>query len=120
MDLSSISTLIWTAAILLYGIYEYRRRDRRHRLDMEYLRRRIEPPPDSELLVPLWRTATVAITACIAIGAAGFLMFTGIRHPGYRTPMIVIACVFLSLAAPLIYMIVRDRRLPRGKLRRTV
>ncbi len=120
MDHSSISTLIWTAAILLYGIYEYRRRERRHRLDMEYLRRRIEPPPESELLVPLWRTVTVAITAFIAIGAAGFLMLTGIRHPEYRTPMIVIACVFLSLAAPLIYMIVRDRRLPRGKLRRTV
>ena len=120
MDHSSISTLIWTAAILLYGIYEYRRRDRRHRLDMEYLRRRIEPPPESELLVPLWRTVTVAITAFIAIGAAGFLMLTGIRHPEYRTPMIVIGCVFLSLAAPLIYMIVRDRRLPRGKLRRTV
>ena len=105
---------------MLYGIYEYRRRDRRHRLDMEYLRRRIEPPPDSELLVPLWRIVTVAITACIAILGAGFLIFTGIRHPADMTPMIIIACVFLILAAPLLYKIVRDRRLPRGKLRRRV
>lgn len=118
MDRSSISTLIWTAAILLYGIYEYRRRDRRHRLDMEYLRRRIEPPPESELLVPLWRTVTVAITVFILIAGAAFLISTGIRHPGTIMPMIVIACVFLSLTAPLIYMIVRDRRLPRGILRR--
>jgi hypothetical protein len=120
MDRSSISTLIWTAAILLYGVYEYRRRERKHRLDMDYLRRRIEPPPESELLVPLWRTVTVAITAFILIAGAGFLIFTGIRHPGSIMPMIVTACVFLSLAAPLIYMIVRDRRLPRGKLRRRV
>ena len=120
MDRSSLSTLIWTAAILLYGVYEYRRRERKHRLDMDYLRRGIEPPPESELLVPLWRTVTVAITAFILIVGAVFLVFTGIRHTGSIMPMIVIACVFLSLAAPLIYMIVRDRRLPRGKLRRRV
>jgi ABC-type Fe3+ transport system permease subunit len=120
MDRSSISTLIWTAAVFLYGIYEYRRRDRRHRLDMEYLRRRIEPPPESELLVPVWRTVTVAITAFILIVGAAFFIFTGVRHPADMTPMIIEACVFLSLAAPLIYMIVRDRRLPRGKLRRRV
>jgi hypothetical protein len=118
MDRSTISTLIWTAAILLYGVFEYRRRERKHRLDMEYLRRRIEPPPESELLVPLWRTVTVAITACIAIVGAGFLIFTGVRHPANRTPMIIIACVFIALSAPLLCMIVRDRRLPPGKLRR--
>ena len=118
MDRSSISTLIMTAAILLYGLYEYRRRDRRHRVDMEYLRRRIEPPPGAELLVPVWRTVTVALTACVAIGAAGILMFKGITIPRYGTPLIFIGCFFLFLAAPLIYMIVRDRRLPRGRLRR--
>jgi hypothetical protein len=114
------SSPIIAAAILLYGTYEYRRRERQHRLDMEYLRRGIDPPHESELVVPRWRILTVALTACIAIGAAGFLIFKGITHPGYMAPMIIIALLFLSLAAPLIYMIVRDRRLPRGRLRRMV
>ena len=114
------SSPIIAAAILLYGTFEYRRRERLHRLDMEYLRRGIEPPPESELLVPLWRTLTVALTACIAIGAAGVLIFKGITHPEYGAPMIFIALFFISLAAPLVYMIVRDRRLPRGRLRRMV
>lgn len=114
------SSLIITAAILLYGLYEHRRRERRHRLDMELLRRKIEPPPESDLVVPRWRIVTVAITACIAIAAAVVLLFKGITHPRYGTPLIVIGCVFLSLAAPLLYMIARDRRLPRGRLRRAV
>ena len=119
MDRSSISTLIWTAAILLYGIYEYRRRERRHRIDMEYIRRRIEPPAESELLVPRWRIATVALTAFILTGGAVFLVYTGTRFPYAMTPMIVAACIFLALAVPLIFMIVRDSRLPRGRLRRS-
>ena len=114
------SSLIIATVILLYGIYEHRRRERLHRLDMELLRRRIEPPPESDLTVPRWRIVTVAITACIAIGAASVLMFKGIAYPRYGTPLIVIGCVFLSLAAPLVFMIVRDRRLPRGRLRRTI
>ena len=118
MDRSSISTLIWTAAILLYGIYESRRRERRHRIDMEYIRRKIEPPADSELLVPRWRIATVALTVFILIGGAGFLIYTGSRFPYAMTPMIVTACIFLALAIPLVVMIVRDARLPHGKLRR--
>jgi len=113
------SSLIIAAAIVLYGVYEYRRRERRHRFDLEFLKRRIEPPPETELMVPRWRIATVAITACIAIGAAGFVMFKGITHHGYGRPLIVIGCVFLSLAAPLLYIIVRDIRLPRGRLRRS-
>lgn len=119
MDRSSIPTLIMTAAILLYGLYEYRRRDRRHRLDMEYLRRKIQPPPDAEMLVPLWRILTVALTACIAIGAAGVLIYRGMMLPRYGTPLILIGCFFLFLAAPLVYIIVRDRRLPPGRLRRS-
>ena len=114
------SSLIIAAAIALYGVYEYRRRERQHRVDIEFLRRGIEPPPEADLMVPRWRIATVAITACITIGAAGFVIFKGITHPGYGTPLIAIGGMFLSLAAPLVYIIVRDIRLPRGKLRRTL
>ena len=114
------SSLVITAAIAVYGIWEYRRRERRHRLDIEFLRRGIEPPPETDLVVPRWRIATVAITACIAICAAGVVIYKGAAHPGDRTPLIVIGCIFLALAAPLVYVIARDIRLPRGKLRRTL
>jgi len=114
------SSLIIAAAIAVYGFWEYRRRERRHRLDIEFLRRGIEPPPETDLVVPRWRIATVSITACIALAAAGVVMYKGVTHPGYGTPLIIIGCIFFGLAAPLLYMIARDIRLPRGKLRRTV
>ncbi len=114
------SSPVIAAAIAVYGIYEYRRRERRHRLDMEFLKRRIVPPPEADLKVPRWRILTVAITVCIAIGAAGVVIYKGITHPGYGTPLIVIGCIFLLLAGPLLSMVARDIRLPRGKLRRTV
>jgi hypothetical protein len=114
------SSLIITVAILIYGLFEYRRREQRHRIDMEFLRRGITPPQESELVVPRWRIATVAMTAFFTFATAGILIFKGITHPGYRTPLFVIACVFLALSAPLVYMIVRDRRAPRGKLRRSI
>jgi high-affinity Fe2+/Pb2+ permease len=114
------SSLIIAAAIAVYGIWEYRRRERQHRIDIEFLMRGIEPPPETDLKVPRWRIATVAITACIAGGAAAVVIYKGATHPGYRAPLIIIGCIFLSLAAPLVYIIVRDIRLPRGKLRRSL
>jgi hypothetical protein len=117
MDYSSLAI---TVAILLYGLYEYRRRERIHRVDMEFLRRRIEPPQDSELIVPRWRILTVAVTALITLAVGGVMVFRGIVTPRYGSPLIVIGCFFLLLAAPLILMILRDRRIPRGRLGRTV
>jgi hypothetical protein len=112
-------TLSVVAAILLYGRFEYRRRERKHQFEMEYLRWNFEPPPEAEEIVPRWRIVTVAITACIAICAAGVLIFKAITHPGYGTPLIVIGCIFLLLAVPLISMIVRDSHTLRGRPRRT-
>ena len=115
MDYPTLSTV---AAILLYGRFEYRRRERKHLHEMEYLRRNIEPPPESEGSVPRWRIVTLGITAFITIAAAGFLIFMGATTPRYGTGLIVIGCIFLSLAVPLLYMIVRDSHIPRGRLRR--
>jgi hypothetical protein len=62
---------------------------------------------------------SISLTAFIAAAAAGILIVKGIADPRYGTPLIVIGCIFLSLAVPLVYIIFRDRRAPRGRLRRT-
>lgn len=112
MDYTSVFTGI---AIVLYGVFEYRRRERKYRLALEYLRRNIEPPAEAGEIVPRWRIVTLSLTAFITVAAAGILMFKGITNR-YGAPLIVIACIFFFLAVPLLFMIVRDRRMPRGRL----
>lgn len=113
MDYGSLSIV---AAIVLYGTFEYHRREQRHREAMSYLRRGEQPParPGNHLLVSLMTTGAVGVLLLVS---GSMLIIHGVRIPRYGASIVPIGLIFALLAIPVIVMFVRDLRLYRSRRR---
>ena len=107
MDFSSpaISVLI-----VLYGAYEYRRRENLHGELMDYLRRG-EIPPGGGSKTSLWRVITTASTCALFAGFAGMLFYAGMHSPDSSgIPLEIMGGMITAPVVILVLIFVRDRR----------
>jgi len=99
-----------SAAILIYGFYEYRRREETHRLRMELLRRGDIPPDTSRQWPQGALIASGLVTLLYAASLGGVLFLTLKVGPKYAVSIRSIVA-FLSL--PLLFLVLmflRDLR----------
>ncbi|MDP2886336.1 MAG: hypothetical protein Q8P51_15075 [Ignavibacteria bacterium] len=106
MDFSSLFTVV---GILLYGAYEYHRREQLHRAVLQNLREGI-PPVVSETkpaVLKLWTTGIVS----------GILLLTSLGLPFLRPRIIyggdylyILAFVFFTIFLLLLLILLRDIR----------
>jgi hypothetical protein len=103
------STLI-SLLIILYGLYEYRRRERAHSAALERLSRG-ETLSIQETRPALWRLFTTG-SVCIALAAfAALLITTGLRSGDSASqPLGIMGCMVLPPLLLLLLILVRDVR----------
>jgi len=112
----AVYTAIACTAILVFGFYEYRRREQVHQLRMALLRRG-ELPPDPGRAAPVSRlVATVLVTLAYA-GALGILVRLAAQAaPRYARSVLGVLLALLPPLVVLVLIIIRDfRRLTRAR-----
>jgi hypothetical protein len=106
MDFSSLSTV---AGILLYGAYEYRRREQLHRIVLQNLREGIPPvvPETRPAVLKLWTTGIIS----------GILLLSGLGLLFLRPRIIyggeflyILAFMFFTIFLLLLLILLRDIR----------
>lgn len=111
MDLSSpvISLLI-----VCYGVYEYQRREKSHRIAMEHLRL-------GEVLHPAgagprsWNLVTTGSVCALLAGFAGILFYTGMHsHNSSARPLEIMGVMITMPLVILLLIFVRDLRRHAG------
>jgi hypothetical protein len=104
--------LIMMAAIIAYGAFEYRRRERRHGEALVYLRQGIAPPSGAPRA---WRLVTTGFVGFLLVGAGAVLALRGVMMPRYGSGLAVIGGIFLLIALPVLWMLFRDYRAYRDQ-----
>jgi hypothetical protein len=101
--------LVMMACIVAWGIVEYRRRERSHRLELEALRGD-GGVPAAAAEVSRWRLLTTAGVGILLLAAAGYLAYKGVTLPRYAKPIVTIGAIFVLISLPLLWMLIRDYR----------
>jgi hypothetical protein len=101
--------LVMMAGIVAWGIVEYRRREGRHRLELDALRGG-GGVPSAVGEVSRWRLLTTAGVGILLLAASGYLAYKGVTLPRYVKPFLTIGAIFVLLSLPLLWMLIRDYR----------
>jgi hypothetical protein len=113
MDYGSLAI---TIAIIVYGVVEYRRRERLHRTELALVRRG-ETPPTREPQHPALALASIGATGILILVSEGVLIYAGSRFPRNFKPLAVVGVIFLLILIPVISMFRRDLRRYRSRPR---
>ena len=113
MDFGSLAMAM---GIALYGLIEYRRRERVHRTELAYVRRG-ETPPRTTPRYPVLTLVTTAGTAALLLVSAALLIVRGPGLPRYGASIAAIGVIFLILSVPVSFMLIRDLRTFRSRRR---
>ena len=110
---SSDLTVIF--CILMYGAFQYWRRETEHRHTIIRLRKGLELPQQERKpeVYRLWTTGFVAfiLLAC-SLGALVFVLRLGIRHGG---PYLMFPLMFFPIFIMLVLMLIRDIKMRRQR-----
>ena len=108
------TSLIVIAAIVVYVVFEYQRREQQHREVLSFLKKG-EKPPEKVQAVEGWQLFTGGAMGIILLGIAVFLVRLGMRaHPQYAMPFFVMAGIGVVLAAVVGLMFFKNLALYRG------
>jgi high-affinity Fe2+/Pb2+ permease len=111
MDFSSVTI---SALILLYGVYEYRRREKAHSAAMEHLRRG-EAYSGVESAPPAWNLITTGSVCVLLAGFAAMLFYTGLHsHNNSAGPLEIMGGMMTVPLVILVLIFVRDLRRHAG------
>ena len=101
------SSLFWAVSIIVYGIFEYQRREQNHRMTLLALKYGKEPP-SFEPKPQIWKLFTTGFVVLILLAASiGLIVWSRhIIHGGWT--LYILAGLFLAIFAPLAYVLVRD------------
>lgn len=111
-----VNTAIICTLIIIFGFYEYRRREEAHRLRMAILRRG-ELPPDAGRPWPAVNLLSLGSVCILYAACLGVLLFMAVKvQPKYGSPILTVVAVLSPPLLLLVLMFIRDlRRLMRHR-----
>lgn len=111
MDYNSLGI---AAAIGVYGLIEYRRREQIHQEMMDYLYRGLEPQA-RDRKPPMWTMVTTGGTALLLLASVIFFAYLGVRENSSAVTFFGLSGVFALLLILLLGVLFNNIRAYRGK-----
>ena len=117
----SADTVFWVVGIITYGIYQYRKREKNHRLLLQNL---IEGKEAKSVEAgtlgtsTVWRLWTISLVEALLLGAIVWLVSVRSRILYGRGTVYILAGIFLALFLSLLLILLRDIKAHQGQKRK--
>jgi len=102
-----METLIVIAIFIGYTVIEYRRREERHREEMEYLRQGKDPPIEQKK-PEVWRLYTTGGVGVLLVGMVGGFVWLASQAGRYWISYLIAGSVFVLLLVLVALMFAKD------------